>query len=404
MSDGKFKSLKRAKYPIGNQIRKVTVYGLLLLSISCLEPYQPPEIAQNIKILVVDGFVNSTAGSANVKLSHTNPISSESSGEPETNATVTIEDENGASFSLTEQPSGYYTAEGMDININSKYRLVIQRSDNQRVSSDFIALKNAPPIDSISWAPENDGLNIFVNTHDASGEARYYYWDYVETWEYVSPQFSYYKWVNKVPTLREPNESTYKCWRTVPSSKITVGSSLHLEENVIKGFPITFIPAGSTKISILYSILVRQRTLRKEEYDFWKELQKTTENLGGLFDPLPYQVKGNLRSDSDPNTEVLGIFSGGSVQETRFFINAADVPAYLRNFPRPYCPIDTVCIKKNPLGDTRCRLGLSDLNGSELLLDALAQANVVWGYTIGTPDCADCRTHGGVLTRPDFWK
>jgi len=177
MSGGKYQSLEtKGKRVMGNQFGKVTVYGLLFLLISCLEPYQPPEIAENINILVVDGFVNSTAGSASVRLSHTNPISSTTSGEPETDAAVSIQDENGTSFTLTEQPSGYYTAEGMDINANARYRLVVERTDNQRVVSDFIDLKTSPPIDSVTWGSEDDGLNIFVNTHDASGEARYYYW------------------------------------------------------------------------------------------------------------------------------------------------------------------------------------------------------------------------------------
>jgi hypothetical protein len=374
----------------------------MLLLIGCLEPYEPPEITETINILVVDGFLNSTDATAGVKLSHTSPIKSTSSGTPETNATVTVESEDGTSFTLVEKSAGYYSAEGVSLNIDNRYRLVIARSDNQRVVSDFIELTNSPPIDSISWEADADGVNIFANTHDTSVETGYYYWDYIETWEYNSPVSSYIKWENNVPVFRGNGDDITKCWRSLPSSKIVVGSSLRLAENVIQRFPIISLPAGSNKLSIKYSVLVRQRTLSKDEYDFWKELQKTTENLGSLFDPLPYQVRGNLRDEGDPNTEVLGVFSGGSVTEKRIFIGVSELPANLRKFPTMYCPLDTVCIFKRP-NDQRCRVGLDELNGTELLVGTLYDGPALWGYTIGSPSCVDCREQGGTLTRPDFW-
>lgn len=388
----------------GQGVRKVTSYCFLLMIISCVEPYEPPAIANDINILVVDGFVNAADGSAIVRLSHTNPVSAETAGAPETGATVVIQDQDGASFALTEDLPGSYSAREIDIIPNLKYRLLIERADNHRISSEFIELKTSPVIDSISWQVDDDRLNIFVNTHEDSGEPGYYSWDYVETWEYNSTLTSYYKLINKVPVLRESHEGIQKCWRTVPSAEIIVGSSTHLNENVIQGFPITFVPAGSGKISILYSILVRQRSLSRQEYEFWKELEKTTENLGSLFDPMPYQVKGNLHSDTDPDVEILGLFSGGSVQEKRLFIHRTELPSYLTASRAPFCPIDTVCIYKNPLGDPRCRFGLQELSGEEPLLDALYSGNTIWGYTKGSPECADCRRQGGVVTRPDFWR
>jgi hypothetical protein len=373
------------------------------LLMSCVEPYDPPAVSKDVNILVVDGFVNTTDGSATVRLSHTNLISSDSTGAPESNATVVIEDEAGTTFTLTEKNPGQYSTEGIAIKTNLKYRLLIERSDDHRIASDFIELQTSPPIDSLTWGLEDNGLNILVNTHGNS-ETGYYYWDYVETWEYNSALTSYYKLVDKVPTLRPSHEGIQKCWRTVSSSKIIVGSSSHLQENVIQGFPITFIPAGSSKISILYSIIVRQRSLSRQEYEFWKELEKTTESLGSLFDPMPYQVIGNLRSETDPDIEVLGVFSAGSIQEKRLFIHRTDLPSRLTAAPAAFCPIDTVCIYKNPAGDPRCKTGLADLNGEEPLLDALYSGNTVWGYTRASPECSDCRLHGGTVTRPDFWQ
>ena len=38
------------------------------LAVGCVEPYPAPDLGQNISIMVVDGFINATAGSATVRL------------------------------------------------------------------------------------------------------------------------------------------------------------------------------------------------------------------------------------------------------------------------------------------------------------------------------------------------
>ena len=142
-----------------------------------------------------------------------------------------------------------------------------------------------------------DGINIYANTHDENNNGRYYQWRFVETWEYTSKYFPAYELRNGValPNMVNVNQ----CWITRPSSEILIASSTQLNENAIRNFPLIFIPKGSQKISRRYSIIVEQRSLTKEAYDFWNELKKTTENLGGLFDPLPSKVIGNLRSKND---------------------------------------------------------------------------------------------------------
>ena len=40
----------------------------LVVAAGCLEPYNPPEISDNIDFLVVDGFINSSDNIAKVRL------------------------------------------------------------------------------------------------------------------------------------------------------------------------------------------------------------------------------------------------------------------------------------------------------------------------------------------------
>src|SRR6218665_3564821 len=139
---------------------------LLLLGVAgCVDPYSPVVADENIDFLVVDGFLNSTDQSASVKLSKAIPLSSNLSYKSEKKAIVTIEEENGAIFNLTEKDTGVYQANGMNINIAKKYKLHIRTTAGKEYMSDFIEIKQSPPIDSITWKPIPDGVTIYANTH-----------------------------------------------------------------------------------------------------------------------------------------------------------------------------------------------------------------------------------------------
>ena len=306
---------------------KNLLFALLSLAItSCLEPYNPPAISETVDLLVVDGFINIGDNSAEVNLSKATPIANDDGHVPEPNATVRIEDDNGGIYSLVEEADGMYTLANMDLSLSKKYRLTIVRGNGKEYFTDYIELKQTPPIDSISWAPtaRRDGINIYANTHDETNNSRYYQWRFMETWEYTSKYFPAYEIRNG--TVLPNNVNVNQCWISKPSSEIHIASTTQLNENAIRNFPLIFIPKGSQKVSRRYSILVEQRSLTKDAYDFWNDLKKTTENLGGLFDPLPSKVIGNLRSKNDSQEPVLGYFSGGSTAEQRIFIRVAELP------------------------------------------------------------------------------
>ncbi|MBA4054026.1 MAG: hypothetical protein C0490_04875, partial [Marivirga sp.] len=384
-----------------NGIRLVCI-PLVILS-ACLEPYPPPESVLDLEILVVDGFLNSTDGSATVRLSHAVPLSSDVTFEPEANATVRIHADNGDSFMLTLQDSGRYFAAGLQIVPTLKYQLRIRTSDDKEYISDYIEIKQSPEIDSVIWKPGETGLEILVNTHDNTGNTRYYRWDYLETWEYHSPATSAFKLVDNEVVFRSPEDYLHKCWNTVPSTKILIGSSFRLAEDLIRDFPLISLPQFSDKISVQYSVLVKQRALSKIEFEFWSDLQKVTEGVGSLFDSQPYEIKGNIHNASDPSIPVVGFFSGGSVMEERIFIDYRDLPANLRLRPYKYCVMDTACLIRTPSTFYPCIIDVPSLTANSLLVGELHEGSTLWGYTFTTPRCADCRIAGGTLTKPAFW-
>jgi hypothetical protein len=371
---------------------RILIYSLLISAVSCLEPYNPPAINEEIDILVVDGHINAADGTASVQLSKASPLSAVNTASiPEPNATVQVEDENGSIYTLVEEANGNYKLTNAAFTLSMKYRLSILTDREHKYLSDYIELEQSPPIDSITWRlnDEQDGINIYINTHgDEASNSPYYQWTFVETWEYtaVYPVFGRALNGEVVPLIVDP----YRCWISKSSTEIKIASSKQLTEDIIRDYHLISIPKGSQKTSRRYSILVQQRTLSKDAYDFWTQLKKTTENLGSLFDPLPAQVLGNIHRVDGSDEPVLGYFDGGRVAEKRVFINARDLPPEFY-FRPPYCSIDSIAIGDLASYDNR------------LLISSYGQPFTL-GYTSSPAGgCTDCRNGGGNLIEPDFW-
>lgn len=365
---------------------------MLPIFIGCVEPYEPSVTTQVTNYLVVDAVMNSTDGSASVNLTRTLPLYADEPAPRELNAGITIEDEDGIVHALPEIGNGIYEQNGLFIDEEKQYRLRIRTTDNQEYLSQFIPVKNSPPIDSIFWLPESDGTRIFVNTHDDSGNSRYYKWTYQETWEYSSPFSSSLKLVNGQVVPRPPSEYINVCWKSLISKNILVGSSIKLQKDMISHYPLVFIPRTSNKLVRKYSILVRQQSITEEAYEYWLQLQQTTESLGSLFDPMPSQINGNLYNASNPSEPVLGFFSAGSTVEKRIFIKKEELPEHLWFFPRSSCSYDTILV--NELG----------LHGNQTLLITSYGYPVIEGYLSSANSCIDCRLQGGTTSKPFFWE
>src|SRR5688572_21927206 len=269
------------------------MFCLLLILGSCLEPYEPPVMKGNVDYLVVDGFIDSNTGSASVVLTRANVLTEIKDPLPEVNAQVSIEDNTtGTIYSLADQGNGRYSSSMLTPDPLGTYTLHIQTENGSDYRSEPVQLKQSPAIDSVTWKPTPDGVEVYVNTHDASAGTRYYRWEFEETWEYNSVYESSFKRVDGLPVLRNENERIYVCWRTLLSSDILLSSSLRLTEDRISDYLINFVPQGSIKLSRTYSILVRQYALSEDAFNYWQQLQKTTESLGGLFDPQPARITG----------------------------------------------------------------------------------------------------------------
>ncbi|HET7179735.1 MAG TPA: DUF4249 domain-containing protein [Chryseosolibacter sp.] len=376
-----------------------TKYGssvVLILLLSCVEPYNPKVDNRDLNLLVVDAFLNAATDSATVALTRTLPVESDEIVPNETGAFVRIEDDQGSVYQLQEKGGGIYSGRVDGVTSSRQYRVRITAGGDD-YASDLVTVAQTPPIDSITYEFLPDGVQFYVTTHDPTNQSRYYRWEYDETFEYNSEFFSYYMFQGDVIVPRPAELTRHTCWKSDYSTDILVGTTKHLKESVINKFPIAFIPNGSIKLTVEYSILLRQQAITEAAYEYWSRLRKTTEQVGGLFDPLPSEVPGNIHSISDPGENVLGFFSIGSVQQMRKFVRRSELP---RDAIRRFLAHDASCVL-----DTIKIEDIPNYSKSAWLVDAIfSPGGFISGYTTAVTRCIDCTLRGGATAKPDFWK
>jgi hypothetical protein len=372
----------------------ILAIAFLLLN-RCVEPFSFHSVSSAPGYLVVDGFIEMGSDSAYVTLSHAIGLGSNMTPRPESGASVSISDNLGNVVNLPEVVSGTYIASKKRFYSDREYALRIVTRDQKVYASSKIKLLNTPPIDSLSWAIEDSRLKIYVNTHGSAEDSRYFRWKVSETWAYTTPYPALYRLEKGVIVQRPVEDVKYFCWGQENPSTILIGTTASFDANSVRHFRVVTIPEGSIKLIDKYSIEVTQQSLTEEAYTYWLNLRKTTETVGGLFDPMPSEVLGNLTCETDAGEPVIGFFTGGGLSKERIYIVPSDLPDDYPQFNFPYCTIDTLFNKDIPKWPDW-----------DLIFPVYADMGppTPIGYAFTSSDCTDCTEYGGSTTKPSFWK
>ena len=369
----------------------------LLVSIvsGCRQSYNPPALRAANNYLVVDGFIN-TAGNGITRFNLNRSVNlndTTTAGTPEIHAIVAIVGSGGASYSLIDSnTTGTYSSAPLDLDITQQYRITITTSDGQRYTSDPVPCTETPAIDSVWWRQPGD-LDINVTTHAPAGNTRYYRYDYIQTWQHDAELQSPWTVINGMLVASDSSNQLSECWTTDSSSSVLLATSAALTQNFISGYTVNTIPNGDARLEIGYSILVRQYAISEDAYNYWQLIQKTTDNIGTLFDVQPTQLIGNIHCTTNPSQPVIGFISATSVQQQRLSI----LHEKLNNWP------------KNEPGNTCDTMTLAGNAGYTLIWPN--PGPYWWPYyfdagdnlVVGSRFCLDCTYSGGTNIKPSFW-
>ncbi len=376
---------------------KYPAFFIWLIGFGCREYYEPPVLKNNPHLLVVDGFLNSSPDSTYIKLSYTRNLRDTAPAVPALNATLMVEGDQNTLIPLYENGKGLY-GNLLPLKTSEKYRLSIITSDGTKYQSDYVPFKQTPPIDSISWEQDSSDVRFYINTHDPQGNTIYYRWQYEETWQYSTYLTSNFDFVHGTLIERPPDQQIHNCWKENKAATILLSSTSQLSRDVVHQFPFNTISKSTEKMYVMYSVLVNQYALTRDEFDYWTELKKNSEQLGTLFDAQPSQLNSNIHCTTNPSEPVMGYLSASTVQKKRLFVEGSDMTNM--NYVPYYLP----CYSLN---DVTTGFGIQDTAKAYEYLEMPRHLFTFWyfdgAYHIAQNFCIDCREHGGTNAKPDFW-
>jgi Domain of unknown function (DUF4249) len=368
---------------------------LILVLGACTKPYVANIKGQTVGFLVVEGYIN-VSGTTTIHMSRSTGLDSPQYI-PELGAQLAIQSESGGGIPLTEAGNGIYSVDGLNLDPTQQFRLQILTAGKEYLS-DLSKVNITPPIDSVNWTANTDGVSIFVSTHNDQVQPGYYQWTFNETWQYNSEYFSGLEYQSGALVIRPTSDLIYTCWRSDSSTNIAIANTEKLSANVIYQYPLTQVSFSTTdKMVDEYSILVKQTCLSQDWYEWVQKIQRNTEQLGSIFDAQPSETGGNIHCTSDPTEMVIGFIGTTAETEKRIFIRRSQLPSVTMFTGYETCLIDTTGLSNSDL--------MQQFNtGYYIPVGIIYAMGAAVGVSSSNPDCVDCRLKGGTLTKPDFWQ
>jgi hypothetical protein len=341
---------------------KYTFFIYFLFNVySCREPFDYTQSDKNEKILVVDGTVTNDAGPYVIKLSQAVPFGKTNQVFVR-NAKVYVTDDLNNKYDFTEKVVGQYFSDSASFRgeIGRVYTLFIQTAEGIKYKSNPCKIEEESKIDSIYGFNErfllyaagtnfNDedvyanGLHVYADISYGSNqkistrldanlatEYRLIEWHFIyapryiitidpndsthiirtrgdgyvklDSFEIITTSYSL-QLLNILPILR--TNSNYKV-----GSKIRKIPVEYVYGDVFNGFidDSTTYSTGGNWIFILKAF-----TVSNETYNYYYNLSNQIDGKNSFFEPIPIQLKGNIKCTSDSTQSVFGLFQANSV-------------------------------------------------------------------------------------------
>ena len=373
-------------------------YLLIIVFLSgCIKPFDPEIEDGSTDNFVVQGMVSTKSGWQEVTVSRASSVN-DATFLPVSDCVVEITDDLGQSYMLEENNTGVYRIwlNSGDLVPGRSYRVSIITPDGSTLQSDFDQLPTSPLVNDVYFniqdIPTNDpdvfthGIQFYVDLISDKNDSKYYRWKLTETWEYHAqyPKKIFYN--GSVQELSPPDWSQNVCYRTLLVDQIFTLSTTNFEGNSFNGFPLHFVDNASSRLSVLYSLLIEQIALSESAYNYWEDLRLNNSQDGGLYNTQPIAIKGNLVNITNPEKDVLGFFQASTVTTKRIFVQPD--PEFNMDF-------DNGC-STTELG----RGGFSNISPSQYPAYLLLGEN---DWLVMTDACVDCTELGGTLDKPFYW-
>ena len=393
------------------------------------------------EVLVVEATITDELIQQKIILSRGSSFANDSIVNYEEGATVSVSDNLGNTFLFEDGSNGeYISSEPFAAQPGNTYQLSITTVTGEQFESTTVSSAGVSIIDDIYAERiisdnEVEGMAIFVDSSNPSGDFNNYRYTYEETYKIIAPNWTAVEFeiirddievivdedtgeiietlfpdVTLVP--REQEEQI--CYNTVDSNDIILSDGLLLTGTTINKNMVRFINRNDPILSHRYSILVKQFLQSPDAANFYNTLLQFSESENLFSEIQPGLIGGNINPINNTSTTVIGYFEVASVTSRRIFFNYDDffpgeeLPPY---FDGLNCSNLFAPPLENPLRDGL--FTMDDCGIPRPLIDYIKAEEIEFvlstsqglcegPFFVTSRACGDCTVFGSNVV-PDFW-
>jgi hypothetical protein len=316
--------------------------SLFVLIGSCVTPITNFEQVASKSFLVIEAAVSDQVGPHKVKLYFSSDKLGSGTFTPVAKAKVYVIDEKGVREDFIEGTlrGTYFSSSKFTGRIGGTYTLNIETADGKKYQSLPETMKSVPEIENVltrfevqdNYAkgdPRRGGFNIYLDFQDpvTLGDNYQWYWKHYQRANIcetcVGGSYDFFR--NTCVTPRVPTEQilNYRCdgdcWDISFAVDLNIFSDTYLNGQRVTGKQVARVPYDGI---LPYYLQLEQRAITKNAYNYYQSLSVQTQNNGTLFDvPAETRFSFNVRSTTNPEEKILGLFDVYAVRKRIFYID-----------------------------------------------------------------------------------
>ena len=402
--------------------KSASMLFIVILLCTCIDPYYP-KLGGGTSLLVVDGLITDSNNSYTVKLSRTYQDQN-TSPVMIADATVYITDNIENINYLKSSGNGIYKTDSLEFKgVPGRTYVLHIKADGADYESEPCLMESVPEIDSIYFEKDEElvnngtqslqGLRIYLDSETGDNN-QFFRWAFDETWKFRVPYPKKYNFNMADSSITLVSEVKEFCWKNSISDDILIYSNYSGQPLSIKKEPIFFIASDqSDRLLIQYSILVKQYSISKKEYEFWNNLKNVNDSGGDIFAKQPFTVISNIKNLNNPKERVLGYFQVSAVKQRRKNITSNELFSLYLPYFRSSCERIVKEPADYPTGPAEPPTTWADLYSMFCVkstyyfvepqyASGIASKENLSKMVFAKPECADCELTGS-SKKPDFW-
>ena len=324
--------------------------SIFLIVMGCRDPFDFDYSQEFEPRVVIEGFISDRDTLHNVKVSFSTSINKRGLIETQfvSDADVRIQDDQGGMAVLRHDQAGIYqTTPNFRAVEGRSYQLIVTLANGTAYRSAVKSLPAAAPARmDLQMRPvirpgtvnnktvEVEGAQIY--TRIEKGTQRHFYQWLV---------YHYYIFEADAADSLAPEKFCYV--KEFDETQVLLLQDNPLQSGGIPSYQyeVDFIPNDS-KLEHDFGFQGHLLTMNEEDFNYWDQARKLSQNSGSVFDAAPFSIEGNI-TDEASGEPVLGYFGVYREQMDRIFFSQNDLGFAFNTFldcvPLPVPPEEDSC-------------------------------------------------------------